>query len=111
MTRKKTKTKEQGLLNALENLQDKRNPKNADTAQGFVHRHFDAITQAKDKGYTWKEIAELFSKGGYPLKASTLSFYYRTFKKEMNGTTELEPTKTQKTTQQKRRTTTKKEEL
>ena len=82
MTKKRTQSKEQELLTKLEALEDRTNPENTDTAKGFVYRHFDAITQAKAKGYKWSEIAELFIEGGYKLKGSTLSFYYRSVKKE-----------------------------
>lgn len=88
-------SKEDKLKQKLEALEDRREAQHSQTTRGVVYRLFDTITSAKAKGYTWKELAEILSADGVKIKGSTLSYYYRTIKKER------EPAEKKKTTQRR----------
>ena len=84
-------SKEEKLKRKLEALEDRHESQNSNTTRGLVYRLFDTLTEAKAKGYTWAELAEMFSSEQINIKGSTLSYYYRTIKKE-RGVVEQEKT-------------------
>ena len=84
-------SKEEKLRRKLEALENRRENQHSNTTRGLVYRLFDTLTEAKAKGYTWAELAEMFSSEEINIKGSTLSYYYRTIKKE-RGVVEQEKT-------------------
>ena len=84
-------SKEEKLKRKLEALEDRHESQHSNTTRGLVYRLFDTLTEAKAKGYTWAELAEMFSSEQINIKGSTLSYYYRTIKKE-RGVVEQEKT-------------------
>ena len=84
-------SKEEKLRRKFEALEDRRESKNSQTTKGLVYRLFDTLTETKAKGYTWAELADMFSSEQVNIKGSTLSYYYRLIKKE-RGEVEQEVT-------------------
>ena len=103
MTKKQNQTKEEALVNKLSDLADRREPENADTAQGFVYRNLDLIKESKAKGYRWEDLAKMLTEGGYKIKGSTLAYYYREARKSREAEEKKTKAKTRKTAQAKKR--------
>ena len=72
-----TKVNEEKIREKLHQLGDKSDIAHKTTADGVVYRLFDVITEAKNKGYTWRELAEFMGQHDLKISHHRLSQAYR----------------------------------